>query len=129
MKRLLLLILSALASFAATSEEDLTARFLAPCCWHENLAVHASPAAEQMRSEIARFVRAGKTADEITEYYVQMYGERILREPRGQRGIWLMLVPVVLLGAGFLFLAAQLRRIRPVSPSVALPPVSDDDWF
>jgi len=63
----------------------LQARFIAPCCWSETVAVHRSESAAGMRDEIARFVDDGKSEDEIVAFYVAKYGERILLEPRGQK--------------------------------------------
>lgn len=129
MKWLLFVGLAA-SLFGATQEEKIASRFLAPCCWHENLAVHSSPVAEQMRAEIAGFVKEGKTEQEIVDYYVAQYGERILREPRGSRGIWLVVVPVLVALLGAALVTAYVNRMRH-RPAVAGGPLAeiDDDWL
>lgn len=65
-------LLTAPSAIAATTDSvrTITERFVAPCCWRENLAVHQSPDAEKTRAEIVQLVAAGKTEDEIVEHYV-----------------------------------------------------------
>jgi cytochrome c-type biogenesis protein CcmH len=87
-------------------------RFLAPCCWQQNVADHNSEAASQMRAEIVRMVAAGKSEDQIVEYYVAQYGERILCEPRGAKFAVSILVPVVVLAAAAIWLVGYIRRQR-----------------
>jgi cytochrome c-type biogenesis protein CcmH len=94
-------------------------RFLAPCCWRENLAVHRSPDAEAMRTGIREFVKAGKTEAEIVDFYVARYGERILREPRGSLSLWLAVVPLVVLTAGALLVMTYIARARRGIPDAA----------
>lgn len=104
---------------------------MAPCCWQENVAVHRSEVAGQMRAEIARMVASGKTEEQIVDMYVARYGERILREPRGARHWWLMLVPVgcfVLATAGLVAYIRRQRRASTIASKVAdLPPLADFD--
>ncbi len=103
-------------SFAATETaveaRRIQARFLAPCCWRENLAVHDSPVAKQLRSEIEQLVASGQTESQIVDEYVARYGERILREPRGARFQILTITPIVALGIGCLLLVRFLWRVR-----------------
>ncbi len=104
-------------------------RFLAPCCWQESVAVHNSEIAIQMRAEIASRVSKGQSEEQIVEAYVARYGERILREPRGSKRWWLMLVPVafVLLAAAGLFAFLSRQRHRPAVAQAGgdLPPLPD----
>lgn len=112
----------------------LQARFIAPCCWSETVAVHRSESAAGMRDEIARFVDDGKSEDEIVAFYVAKYGERILLEPRGQKLTWLTAVPIAALAAGGILLAKYLWREQPPLASATLPaatvavPDEDLDW-
>jgi cytochrome c-type biogenesis protein CcmH len=106
-------------------------RFMAPCCWQESVAVHRSEIAGQMREEIDRMVAEGKSEDQIVDVYVARYGERILREPRGNKRIWLTLIPVVLILVAGAWLVWFIRRQRQVpasgSPVAELPAVPDID--
>ena len=87
-------------------------RFIAPCCWRENLAAHQSPEAEKMRAEVASLAGAGQTEAEIVEHFVARYGERILREPRGARSFWLTATPLAVLAFGAAWLVMYLSRVR-----------------
>jgi cytochrome c-type biogenesis protein CcmH len=117
----------------ADEARRIESRFLAPCCWSENLALHNSPTAEAMRAEIVKFVSEGRSESQIVEYYVAKYGKRILREPEGTPWIVLMLVPVLALVGGTIFLVRFLRRDKSAARTVAAPggiTVSEEelDW-
>lgn len=116
---------------ATDSLRTITERFVAPCCWRENLALHQSPDAERMRAEIVQLVAAGRTEDEIVERYVTRYGERILRVPRGGKFALLTLTPlaVLILGAAgvLLYLGRRRRAILPETAGVALPMISESE--
>ena len=117
-----------LGSDTPPSARGIEEKFIAPCCWRENLAVHRSPEAEAMRAEIEKFCSEGKSESEIVEHYVKQYGERILRVPRGQRSWWLFAMPAGMLAAGAAFLAYFLKINR--KPAAVyegpLPPIDDD---
>lgn len=123
-------LLPVLLLAAPAEPRRIQERFMAPCCWHENVAIHQSPTAEAMRAEIARFVAEGRAEPEIIEIYVSRYGERILREPRGSRSFWLRTAPIGAAALGLAGLAWGLARMRrqtePPPESGELPPLPDD---
>ena len=92
--------------------QKIEERFMAPCCWQESVAVHRSEIAGEMRAEIARMVAGGKSEDQIVDFYVARYGERILREPRGSKRWWLTLVPLASIALATSGLVLFLRRQR-----------------
>ena len=94
---------------AAARSERLFAQFLSPCCWSETLAVHRSPEAREIRTDIERRIAAGETDDQIKQALVQAYGRRILVVPDGRQGWWLFVIPFVALLAG---LAGVVRIIH-----------------
>lgn len=111
---------------------EIEERFLAPCCWSESVAVHNSPAAREMRTEIEKLVAAGKGEQEIVDYYVGRHGARILREPLGMRRVWLTAGPIVAAGLGCWLVIAYLRRLRrtatpPAAVAGFAPSVTDDE--
>ena len=114
------------------SVRRIQSRFVAPCCWQDNLATHNSGAAEQLRAEIAAMVAQGKTESEIVDYCVSQYGERILREPRGKKSAVLVVVPFLVLAAGGALLALYLSHARartsPGPQAATVPPTVDDDF-
>ncbi len=124
---LLTLVLAGAALAAAPdAQRRIEERFIAPCCWSENVAVHRSEVAAGMRTEIAKMLAEGKTEDQIVARFVAQYGERVLIVPRGPSAVWLAIIPWVALALGLLILAWFIRRRRAAEPAQAarsLPPL------
>jgi cytochrome c-type biogenesis protein CcmH len=125
MKVLFLLAVFALLPFQAptASAEDTAAleqearvletMIVAPCCWNQQVAVHYSPAADKVRSEIRAMLASGKTRQQILDDYVARYGDRILAEPpaRGfNRGLYVL--PWVFLGFTSGLVVVVIRKLR-----------------
>ncbi len=68
----------------------LETKLVAPCCWSQQVSVHQSPAAEEIRQDVRRRLSRGETSPQILDDYVVQFGERILVEPPA-RGYKLML--------------------------------------
>jgi cytochrome c-type biogenesis protein CcmH/NrfF len=111
-------------------------RVLAPCCYDEPVSRHQSEIAVKMRMEIARWVAAGKSDEEIIGTYVQMYGDKVLLDPRTIPAPWTMWIPwlSVIAGAGFAaWLLKRWSAKRPVAATPAgpeienLPDIEDED--
>ena len=85
---------------------------IAPCCWSQQVSVHQSPAADQMRADIRAMLADGRSHDQVLDAFVAEYGERILAVPRA-RGYKLSLyvLPVVLLVASALVLGLIVKRM------------------
>lgn len=91
--------------------------FMAPCCYGEALYGHMSPAAQEMKTEIAQMVVAGQSDRQIVEFFKAKYGERILTEPEGTQWWVMNIVPFTLLGLGVLLTVFIIRRmLRPAEP-------------
>jgi len=131
-----LTVLSGAASLKAQNTDirarQIEARFVSPCCWRENLAVHGSQVADELRGLIEGMVRSGQTEPQIVDYMVARFGERILREPRGARFRFLNLTPIVALAIGLWLLVRFLRHSRHLTPRYAhmalLPDLADEDF-
>ncbi len=111
--------------------EKLYATYIAPCCWRENLMVHHSPKADELRASIAAAVKAGKTDEEIRAGLVGEYTIRILALPEGAKGQWLWWTPVAASAAGFAALAVALRKMKRKEPAPApanLPELPESEW-
>lgn len=115
-------------------KEKLFSRFIAPCCWRENLLVHHSPLADELRAEISRQISAGSSDDEIKQRLVNQYSIRVLAQPDGARGQWLWWTPLAAIAAGAFGLALFVRRsrtkdllARPES-SAKLPELPESEW-
>jgi cytochrome c-type biogenesis protein CcmH/NrfF len=89
---------------------------IAPCCWKEPLAQHLSPAAQEMKAEVAQWILEGRTDREIVDAYKAQYGERILTEPEGGRWWWVNVIPwvtwVMLLFGGWVVCWYIRRMLR-----------------
>ena len=85
---------------------------LAPCCYAEPVSRHQSEIAVKMRIEIAKWVAAGKTDQEILDAYVQQYGRKVLVDPRTIPSWWAHWVPWLALILGAIFALWLLRRWR-----------------
>jgi cytochrome c-type biogenesis protein CcmH len=60
---------------------ELEARLIAPCCFSQQVSIHHSAAAEEVRQDIRRRLTGGETEDQVLQAYVARYGKRILAEP------------------------------------------------
>ena len=110
---------------------------LAPCCYTEPVSRHQSEIAMKMRLEIARWVAAGKTDQDILDTYVRQYGSRVLVDPRTKPGWWTPWIPwltaifAVVLGLWLL----QHWRAKPVPAGIGtvdfdlavLPDLDEED--
>lgn len=112
--------------------QKLFSTFIAPCCWRENLTLHDSEIAREMRDRIRTMVREGRSDDEIKAVFVRQYTKRILALPEGSSGTWLFLTPwlAFLAGVAVIVLVMRHLRTRSTAPLAAgLPPAKlEDGW-
>jgi cytochrome c-type biogenesis protein CcmH len=89
----------------------LETELIAPCCWSQQVSVHASPAADRVRADIRARLEAGQTHQQILDAYVSEYGQAILAEPpaRGSN-LALYVAPPIALAASAALLVALVRR-------------------
>jgi len=119
---------------ADTAQIDKQAReiednLIAPCCWTQPVSEHYSDVADKIRKEVHEMVAAGKSRDEILDYYVAQYGERILATPRARgfnRLVYILPWLALALGAWLLFLL--LKKLRAPAP-VPVPEPSPDPRY
>jgi len=103
---------------------EIEDNLIAPCCWSQPVSQHYSEASEKIRKEVREMVAAGKSRDEILDYFVAQYGERILAAPRA-RGFNALayVLPWAALIVGAWLLIVILRKLR--SPVAVPPPLPD----
>jgi len=106
---------------AADLAREIQDSLVAPCCWSQPVSQHDSEIAHQIRHEVSEMVSAGKSRDEILNFYVAAYGERILVAPRATGfNLLAYILPWVALIAGVWFVVALLKKMRsPASSPVA----------
>jgi len=68
-------------------------KLMAPCCYSQTIDVHDSEIAQQMRGEVTAMVMAGKSEQEVLDYYKTEYGESILAVPDGAAGTLVFSLP------------------------------------
>ena len=113
-------------------KEKLFSSFIAPCCWRENLLVHQSPKADELRAEIEKLVAAGKSDDDIRKTLVDQYSTRILALPEGVLGDWLSWTPIAATAFGLTAVALFIRRsirLKPAQPPGDAPTPLDIEDF
>ena len=95
-------------------------------CQNQPVAESNSDLAKDMRKLIREQLEAGKSRDQIVQYFVERYGDYVLMKPPAERaGLLLWIAPplvfLTLFAFGWLFLRRKLA-----SPTPA-PPLSDAD--
>ena len=111
-----LLLASSPLHAAAPADIDDRTREIATelrCVVCQNLSVADSPSemAQQMRAIVREQVQAGKTTDEIKEFFVSKYGEWVLLRPKTTGfSALLWILPYVALGIGMLAALWFIRR-------------------
>jgi len=108
--------------------QRLYERYMSPSCWQQNLTLHDSPIAHELRASIQTMLQNGRSDDEIKEALVGQYGKRILVLPEGEVGDWLFVTPWVIAGISLLALTAFFRHVlRPRPGFVGPPPAALED--
>ena len=104
---------------ARTSE--VAAGLRCPVC--QGVSVEDSPTelARQMRATVRDQLAAGRSPDEVRQYFVDRYGEWILLQPRATGfNMLVYILPWLLLAAGIGVIVLMVRRwTRPLSAEVA----------
>jgi cytochrome c-type biogenesis protein CcmH len=117
----LVVVLAFLIAFAAMPAQadgiadEIGANLMCQCGCTMVLATCECGTAEQMRTEIAGMIDKGQTKDDILNYYVGKYGEKVLAAPVAQGfnlSAYITPFAVILLGAGAIALIARQWVIR-----------------
>ena len=88
-----------------------------PVCENIPLDACGTAACEQWRGIISDKLREGWTEDQIKDYFVAQYGDRVLAEPPRQGFNWVVyIVPLLIFGGGILLLYQAFRRWRGAEP-------------
>jgi cytochrome c-type biogenesis protein CcmH len=86
---------------------------IAPCCWSQQVSVHQSAAADEIKTNVRALLAAGKTRQQILDVYVAEYGDRILAEPPARGFSRLFYIgPWILLVASLGLVVWAIRRFR-----------------
>ena len=100
---------------------DLTVELRCPKCQNQTIAESDSPIANDLRGEIHRMLREGRSDEQIINFMVSRYGDFVLYDPPlSRRTALLWFGPAALLlagGATVVIIVASRRRSRPASAS------------
>lgn len=92
---------------------QLDKQIMCPVCPSETLNQSQATLAKQMRAIIRQRLAQGQSPQEITDYFVSVYGRSVLAEPPTSGfGLAVWLMPPVALAAGVLALVFILRSMR-----------------
>ena len=116
MKKIILIAFCSLVFGNVNQQElviDIEKNLMAPCCWSGTVFGHGHG---QLEQEIESMVAAGQTKDQIMNYYVQIYGERILAVPVAQGfNVMAWLVPIFIAIIGVIFLVLYFKSSGSIS--------------
>ena len=97
-------------------------------CQNESLAGSRADLANDLRRELRKLIREGKTDAEITEFLVSRYGDFVLYRPPVKPLTWVLWFgPFLLMLAGVVLLAFTLRRRQRAHASSAAAELTDDE--
>ena len=102
-----------------------------PVCPNTPLDVCETKACEDWRAQIRDQLSEGWTDQQIIDYFVAQYGERVLAEPQ-RKGftslVWFLPLIVVLVGLGIVYeILRNWRKQKPVAVAAASPPQISDE--
>ncbi|KJV32035.1 cytochrome c-type biogenesis protein [Luteibacter yeojuensis] len=108
--------------------QHLSAELRCPMCQNETLADSNAPIAHDLRRQIFEMMQAGKSDAEIKAYLVDRYSSFVLYKPPVEPQTWLLWFgPLLVLAAGGIVVAVQVRRRSRQAPPVAAID-TEDDW-
>jgi cytochrome c-type biogenesis protein CcmH len=102
-----------LAQDSATEQRmvDITSELRCLVCQNESLAASQAELARDLREEVRKLIKQGKTDQEVKDYLVARYGDFVLYRPPVKATTWLLWAgPFLLLAAGIAALIVYLRR-------------------
>jgi len=100
---------------------DIKRSLISPCCWAGT--VYDLDHNPEMEELINQFISQGKTKQEILEYYIGLYGERILAVPIAKGfNIMVWVTPILAGMIGITFLFFFLRTPNDIPSSVISTP-------
>jgi cytochrome c-type biogenesis protein CcmH len=107
---------------------------IAPCCWSQQVSLHQSPAADEIKQTIRRLLGEGKTRQQILDVYVSEYGDRILSEPPARGfSVLIYVLPWIFLAGSVGLVVLVIRRLRAPAAGTAAgggsatgPPTEDE---
>ena len=106
--------------FDSVAEEQrfrqLLVQLRCPKCQNQAIADSDAPIARDMRQQVAELIRAGRSDEEIVDYFVQRYGDFVsYQPPLTAQTMILWLAPLMAMTGGLLLVLFQIRRARRIA--------------
>ena len=96
---------------------EIDAMLVAPCCFSQQVSVHPSGAAQDVKQDVRRRLAAGETQQQILDAYMAQYGKHILAEPRAEGfDVLLYVMPLVMFIASIALVTVVIRRVTRHAP-------------
>jgi len=103
-------------------QKEIEHSLVAPCCWNMTVDQHDTGAGPRVRAEISELIKAGKTKQEMLDYFVAKYTERVLASPSqktllGKSAYWL--IPIAFIFGGLIAVKTirSLSKAKPAKPA------------
>lgn len=105
-----------------------------PVCENTPLDVCPTQACAQWRGLIREKLEAGWTDQQVKDYFLAQYGDRVLAAPPAQGFNWVfyVIIPLALIGSTAVLYRVLRNMARPAAPQTAPPgaaPAVDDDYL
>ncbi|NOH02630.1 MAG: cytochrome c-type biogenesis protein CcmH [Chloroflexi bacterium] len=136
MSVLLILVMSLYAVSTVSAQEGtgyptdddvnrIAKQLYCPVCPNTPLDVCETKACEDWRAQIRDQLSQGWTDQQVIDYFVAQYGERVLAEPQ-RKGftslVWFLPLIAVLVGAGIVYEILKGWRAQRLAPRATAPP-------
>lgn len=103
---------------------EIAAALNCPVCGGLSVAEATTPLAQQMRDLIRKKLEEGESREVILQYFVDRYGESVLREPPNRgfgQVLWWVAAGILVVSGGALAYVVSGSWFRRPAPSVAAP--------
>jgi len=110
---------SAADSILETRTREVASQLRCPVCQGESIEQSPSELAQELKSVVREQLAAGRTPDEVRQYFVGRYGEWILLKPETtgfNRVVYVVPPLLLLLGAGLVVLLVRKWTRAPAGP-------------
>ncbi|MFN3715007.1 MAG: cytochrome c-type biogenesis protein [Alcanivoracaceae bacterium] len=95
---------------------ELLVQLRCPKCQNQAIADSDAPISLDMREQVAEMIRAGRSNDEIVDYFVQRYGDFVsYHPPLTPQTMILWVAPLGAMLGGGLLVFFQMRRARRIA--------------
>jgi len=114
---------------------DISSRLYCPVCENVPLDVCGTAACARWRAQVRTLLEQGKSEDEVIDYFVTQFGQRVVGTPQDPLLnflAWAVPAGAVIVGAGVVAYALQRWRERATSPALpeaAAEPQTPDDAY